>query len=46
MDGLFHGKPYFLMDDLGGFYTPIFGSTPIWYHLGDGRWVRELDLFQ
>ena len=22
MDGLFHGKPYFLMDDLGGF--PIF----------------------
>ena len=28
MDGLFHGKPYFLMDDLGGKTTPIFGSTP------------------
>ncbi len=30
MDGLFHGKPYEKMDDLGGFVkTPIFGSTPI-----------------
>ena len=27
MDGLFHGKPYEQMDDLGG-NTPIFGSTP------------------
>ena len=24
MDGLFHGKPYFLMDDLGGFLPPLF----------------------
>ena len=30
MDGLFHGKPYFLMDDLGG--KPLFLETPIWYH--------------
>ena len=32
MDGLFHfmEKPYFFMDDLGGYSrpTPIFGSTP------------------
>ena len=28
MDGLFHGTPYEQMDDLGGFYSPIFGSTP------------------
>ena len=28
MDGLFHGKPYEQMDDLGG-VPPIFGSTPI-----------------
>ena len=27
MDGLFHGKPYFLMDDLGG--PPLFLETPI-----------------
>ena len=27
MDGLFHGKPYFLMDDLGGKNTPIFGNS-------------------
>ena len=26
MDGLFHGKPYFLMDDLG---VPLFLETPI-----------------
>ena len=26
MDGLFHGKPYEQMDDLGG-KTPIFGNT-------------------
>ena len=24
MDGLFHRKPYFLMDDLGGSFTPYF----------------------
>ena len=30
MDGENNGKPYFLMDDLGGFPTPIFGSTPIY----------------
>ena len=29
MDGENHGKPYFLMDDLGGFPI-IFGSTPTW----------------
>ena len=29
MDGLFHGKPYEQMDDLGVFHTPIFGLTPI-----------------
>ena len=29
MDGLFHGKPYEQMDDLGGFPI-IFGSTPIY----------------
>ena len=29
MDGENNGKPFFLMDDLGGFTTPIFGSTPI-----------------
>ncbi len=28
MDGLFHGKPYEQMDDLGGFTAPIF-----WKHL-------------
>ncbi len=28
MDGLFHGKPYFLMDDLG---VPPFLETPIIY---------------
>ena len=28
MDGENNGsKPYFLMDDLGGFTTPIFGNT-------------------
>ena len=26
MDGLFHGKPYFLMDDLG---NPLFLEIPI-----------------
>ena len=41
MDGLFHGKPYFLMDDLGGF-TPIFGSTAIcWFH----GWIESPPLF-
>ena len=30
MDGVFHGKPYEQMDDLGGFPI-IFGLTPI-YH--------------
>ena len=29
MDGENNGKPYEQMDDLGGFTTPIFGSTPI-----------------
>ena len=29
MDGENHGKPYFLMDDLGGFH-PLFLETPIW----------------
>ena len=29
MDGENNGKPYFLMDDLGGFNTTIFGSTPM-----------------
>ena len=29
IDGLFHGKSYFLMDDLG-VITPISG-TPIWW---------------
>ena len=28
MDGENNGKPYFLMDDLGGRPTPIFGLTP------------------
>ncbi len=28
MDGLFHGKPYEQMDDLGVF--PLFLETPIW----------------
>ena len=28
MDGLFHGKPYEQMDDLGG--KPILLETPIW----------------
>ena len=27
MDGLFHGKPYFSMDDLGVF--PLFLETPM-----------------
>ena len=27
MDGENNGKPYFVMDDLGGFNPPIFGST-------------------
>ena len=29
MDGENNGTPYQQMDDLGGFPTPIFGSTPI-----------------
>ena len=29
MDGENNEKPYSLMDDLGGFTIPIFGSTPI-----------------
>ncbi len=34
MDGENKGKPYFLMDDLGGRPTPIFGSTPkcVFFH--------------
>ena len=32
MDGLFHGNPYFLMDDLG-VKTTIFGSTPIYIYI-------------
>ena len=28
MDGVFDGKPYFLMDDSGGFPT-IFGNTHV-----------------
>ena len=28
MDGENKGKPYFLMDDLGGFYHPYFGKHP------------------
>ncbi len=32
MDGENKGKPYFLMDDLWGFTTPIFGSTPIYLY--------------
>ena len=31
MDGLFHGKPYFQMDDLGG--GPIFLETPAYKYL-------------
>ena len=30
MDGLFHGQPYFLMDDLGGENPLIFGNTHIY----------------
>ncbi len=30
MDGLFHGKPYEQMDDVGG-NTPIFGNTHMIY---------------
>ncbi len=33
MDGENNSKPYEQMDDLGGFTTPIFGSTPIWIHM-------------
>ncbi len=29
MDGENNGNPYEQMDDLGGFTTPIVGSTPI-----------------
>ena len=29
MDGLFHGKPYLLMDDLG---VPLFLETPILFN--------------
>ena len=29
MDGENSGKPYEQMDDLGGCFPPIFGSTPI-----------------
>ena len=32
MDGLFHGKPYEQMDDLGGFPL-IFGSTTMLVHV-------------
>ena len=34
MDGLFHGKPYFLIDDLGG-KNPYFWKHP--YQSGDFR---------
>ena len=31
MDGLFYGKPYFLVDDLG---VPLFLETPIYEYKG------------
>ena len=34
MDGEKNGKPYEQMDDLGGFPTHIFGSTPIFLQVG------------
>ena len=37
MDGLFHGKPNFLMDDLGCF-PPIFGNTQISLWIGKFVW--------
>ena len=39
MDGLFHGKPYEQMDDLGG--TPIFGNTHYVYVLGVASLKQE-----
>ena len=37
MDGLFHGKPYEQMDDLGDFTTPIFGNT----HILSGKFTQK-----
>ena len=37
MDGLFHGKPYVLMDDLGEKTTPVFGNS----HLMDVETTPE-----
>ncbi len=39
MDGENKGNPYFLMDDLGGFTTPIFGSTPMYKPVNLAAWV-------
>ena len=37
MDGLFHGKPYEHMDDLGVIAPPIFWKHPyIWTYLANG----------
>ncbi len=44
MDGENNGKPYFLMDDLGGF--PIFLETTKWIWVGGGRggWMNHLKI--
>ena len=47
MDGLFHGKPYEQMDDLGGFYHPYFLETSksnliVLKHIFQSFWVIPL----
>ena len=44
MDDVFHGsKPYEQMDALGGYQTPIFGSTPMHFQRSDGS-LTEMTL--
>ena len=45
LDGIFHGKSYFNMDDFGG--TPIFRKPPAWgcgrtfFLTTNDKWMRE-----
>ena len=41
MDGLNHGKPYFLMDDMGGKPT-IFGNTHMFFGLATEGFLGEV----
>ncbi len=42
MDGGNNGKPYFLMDDLGGFTAPIFGNTHMLFNSWQAKEVSRV----